>query len=140
MTKSSLVLAAALLTAAATTQAGELYTPQQYEQPASSLTRAEVKQSVLRAQQAGALAHNDVDLPGNGTLMSPNDRLAFGKTRAAAKADVLAARDRGELNHNDVDLPPVASGSVLTRQQVRADAIASRRLVPTAQGRNTIDY
>ena len=140
MSKLSLLLAALLATSAAAAQAGELYAPTQYEQPASGLTRAEVKQSVLRAQKAGELAHNDIDLPGNGTLMSPGDHLAFGKTRAAAKADVLAARERGELNHDDVDLPATVSGSVLTRQEVRADAIASRRLVQTAPGHNTLEY
>lgn len=140
MKKSSLLLVALLAGAAGAAQAGELYSPQQYEQPASGLTRAQVKQSVLQAQRAGQLQHNDVDLPGNGTLMSPDDRFAFGRTRAAAKADVLAARERGELNHNDVDLPAVATGSSLTRREVRAEAIASRRLVETTPGRNTIEY
>ncbi len=138
MIKSSLLLATVLAGAAFGAQAGELYSPQSYQQPASSVTRAQVRQSVLQAQKAGELQHNDVDLPGHGAS-SPDDR-AFGKTRAAARADVLAARERGELNHTDVDVPNVATGSSLTRQQVRADAIAANRAPRTAPGRNTIAY
>jgi hypothetical protein len=138
MNKLSLLLAGLLGAAAISAQAGELYAPQQFQDAPSGLTRAQVKQSVLAARKAGELNHNDVDLPGNGTLMSDND--AFGRTRASVVADTLAARNTGELEHNDVDLPNVAKGSVLTRQEVRADAIASRKLVNTAPGRNTIDY
>jgi hypothetical protein len=138
MNKSSLFLATLLGVAAISAQAGELYAPQQFQDPASTLTRAQVKQTVLQERKTGELDHNDVDLPGNGTLMTPTD--AFGKTRAAAQAEVLAARANGELAHNDVDLPNVANGSQLTRQQVRAEAIAARQLTKTAPGRNTIEY
>lgn len=133
MNKTSLLLAAVLGAAALTAQAGELYTPGQYQDAPSSLTRAAVKQSVLQARRAGELNHNDVDLPSN-------DTIAFGKTRTQVKGDVLAARSTGGLEHDDVDLPDVAKGSILTRQEVRADAVASRKLVNTTPGRNTIAY
>jgi hypothetical protein len=139
MNKPSLFLATLLGAAAISAQAGELYSPQQFQDPASTLTRAQVKQTVLQERKTGELDHNDVDLPGNGTLMTPTD--AFDKTRATAKSEVLAARAKGELAHNDVDLPNVATGtSQLTRQQVRAEAIAARQLTKTAPGRNTIEY
>jgi hypothetical protein len=138
MNKPSLFLATLLGAVAISAQAGELYAPQQFQDPASTLTRAQAKQTVLQERKTGELDHNDVDLPGNGTLMTPTD--AFGKTRAAAKAEVLAARANGDLAHNDVDLPNVATGSQLTRQQVRAEAIAARQLTKTAPGRNTIEY
>lgn len=134
MNKSSLLLAAVLGAAAFTAQAGELYTPGQYQDSASTLTRGQVKQSVLQARQAGELNHNDVDLP--------DDQAAapFGKTRAQVKSEVLAARATGGLEHNDVDLPNVAKGSVLTREQVRDENFASRNAVRRTPGRNTIDY
>ena len=133
MTKTSLLLAALLGAAVFTAQAGELYTPTQYQDAPSGLRRAQVKQSVLQARRAGELNHNDVDLP-------TEDVVAFGKTRAQAKSEVLAARSAGELNHNDVDQPAVATSSVLSRQQVRSEAVASRKSVQTAPGRNTIEY
>lgn len=134
MNKTSLLLAAVLGAAAVTAQAGELYTPGQYQDPPSTLTRAQVKQSVLAARRAGELNHNDVDLPDE--QATP----AFGKTRAQVKGEVAQARATGGLEHNDVDLPAVAQGSVLTRQQVRDENVASRNAVRTAPGRNTIDY
>jgi hypothetical protein len=133
MNKISILLASLLGAVAISAQAGELYTPAQYDAPASTLTRAQVKQSVLQARKAGELNHNDVDLP------SENE-LAFGKTRAAVKSEVLAARATGGLAHDDVDLPAVAKGSELTRQQVRDEYVASRKAINTAPGRNTIDY
>src|ERR1700712_3233650 len=84
MNKSSLFLATLLGFAAISAQAGELYPSPQFQDPASTLTRAQVKQTVLQERKAGELDHNDVDLPGNGTLMTPADQ--FGKTRAAAQA------------------------------------------------------
>jgi hypothetical protein len=138
MNKLSLLVATLLGAAAISVQAGELYSPPQYQDPAGTLTRAQVKQTVLQERRTGELDHNDIDLPGNGTLMTSDN--TFGKTRAAVKAEVLAARADGGLNHNDVDIPDVATGSVLTRQSVRAEAIASRQLVKLAPGRNTIDY
>jgi hypothetical protein len=139
MSKLSFLLAGLLGAASISAQAGELYTPQQYQDAPSTTTRAQVRASVLKAQRAGELNHNDVDLPGNGTLMTDSSK-EFGRTRADVKADVLAARVNGELEHNDVDLPNVARGSQLTRQQVRAEAIAARQSVRTAPGRNTIEY
>ena len=137
MNKRSLLLFALLGAAAVTAQAGELYSPAQYQDAPSTLTRAQMHRTVLQEQKAGELNHNDVDLPGNGTTMSNEP---FGRTRASVRADVRAARSSGGLDHNDVDLPNVARGSVLTRQEVKADAMTSRRLVQTAPGRNTIDY
>ena len=133
MNKTSILFAALLGAAAVTAQAGELYSPVQYQDPASSLTRAQVKQSVLQARKAGELNHDDVDQP-------DEQAVPFGKTRAQVKSETLAARATGGLDHNDVDLPNVARGSVLTRQEVRAEAIASRQLVKKAPGSNTIDY
>ncbi len=133
MNKTSLLLAALLGAAAVTAQAGELYSPNQYRDPTSTLSRAQVRQSVLQARRAGELDHNDVDQPDEQTV-------PFGKTRGQVKSEVLAARSTGGLDHDDVDLPNVATGSVLTRQQVRAEAVASRKLVKIAPGRNTIDY
>ncbi len=135
MNKSSLLLATLLGTTALTTQAGELYTPEQYQAPASAstLTRAQVKQSVLQERASGGLDHNDVDLPAPASV-------PFGKTRAEVRAEVLAARADGGLDHNDVDLPPVARGSALTREQVKAEAIAANKQSRHAAGRNTIDY
>ena len=133
MRKTSLLLAALLATAAASANAGELYTPGQYQDPTSNVTRAQVKQQVLQARRAGELNHNDVDLPSDGVV-------EFGKTRAQVRGEVLAARRTGGLDHNDVDLPDVAKGSALTRQQVREETFASRNAVRTAPGRNTIDY
>ena len=128
-------LAALLTSAGFAVQAGELYTPQQYQEPASTLTRAEVRQSVLQAQKAGALQHNDVDLP-------ETDVVAFGKTRAQVRQEVLAARATGGLEHNDVDLPNVAKGSALSREQVRDDYLATRKAQrqQPVSGRNTLDY
>ena len=133
-------LAALLATVGFAAQAGELYTPRQYQDPASTLTRAQVRQSVLQARKAGALQHNDVDLP-------ETDVVAFGATRAQVKQQVLAARANGGLEHNDVDLPGVARGSVLTRDQVRADYLASRKVQQpqpvagrSADGRNTLEF
>jgi hypothetical protein len=134
MNKTSIILAALLASAALTAQAGELYAPDPVSST-STLTRAQVKQQVLAARKAGELNHNDVDLPDFAT--NPD---AFGRTRASVKAETLAARATGGLDHDDVDLPNVARGSVLSRQQVRAEAVASRQLVKTAPGRNTIDY
>jgi len=134
MNKTSIVLAALLSAAALTAQAGDLYAPEQIPST-STLTRAQVKQQVLAARKAGELNHNDVDLP---ATAAGSD--AFGRTRASVKAETLAARATGGLDHDDVDLPNVARGSVLSRQQVRADAIASRQLVKTSPGHNTIDY
>jgi hypothetical protein len=132
------LLAAGVLAAAAmSAQADELYAPQQVS-AAGALTRAQVKQSVLAARRAGELDHNDIDLPGNGVLVPNED--AFGRTRASVRAETLAARNAGELEHNDVDLPNVAKGSVLDRGDVRNQAVASRQLVHTAPGHNTIDY
>ena len=133
MTKTSLLLAALIGTAAIAAQADELYTPNQVQAPASTLTRAQVKASVLRAQKAGELQHTDVDQP-------DYDTVTFGKTRAQVKAEVLAARRQGTLDHDDVDLPNMAKNALPTRQQVRENAIASRKLVNTTPGRNTIDY
>lgn len=133
MNKASLLLATLLGAAAITAQAGELYTPGQYQDPQSTLTRAQVKQSVLQARKAGELNHNDMDLP-------DEQATPFGKTRAQVKSETLAARPTGGLDHNDVDLPNVAKGSVLTRQEVRAEAVAARNAGRNAPGRNTIDY
>jgi len=133
----SLLAAGVLAVVAISAQAGELFAPQQF-QDSSTLTRAQVRQSVLAARRAGELDHNDIDLPGNGTSMSNQD--AFGRTRASVRAETLAARSDGELDHNDVDLPSVAKGAVLTRRDVRNEAVASRQLVHTAPGRNTIEY
>ncbi len=133
MIRTSLLLAALLGTASVTAQAGELYTPGQYQDPPSALTRAQVKQSVLQARKAGELHHNDVDLP-------DEQAAPFGKTRGQVKNETLAARAAGGLDHNDVDLPDVAKGSILTRDEVRAQAIAARRTGNTAAGRNTINY
>ncbi len=133
MNKTSILFAALLGAAAVTAQAGELYGPVQYQDPASSLTRAQVQQSVLKARKAGELNHNDVDLP-------DEQGVPFGKTRSQVKNETLAQRATGGLDHNDVDLPNVAKGSVLTRQEVRSEAVASRKLVKTAPGSNTIDY
>lgn len=130
---SSLLLSALLGAAAVAAQAGELYAPGQYQDPASSLSRVQVQQSVLQARKDGELNHNDVDLP-------DEQAAPFGKTRAQVKSATLAARSTGGLDHNDVDLPNVAKGSVLTRQEVRAGAVASRQLVKKAPGSNTIDY
>jgi hypothetical protein len=137
MNKYTLLVAGLLGAAALTAQAGELYQPQQYQDSTPSLTRAQVKQEVLQARRNGELNHNDIDLPGNGVSVPD---ASFGRTRASVQAETLAARRTGELEHNDVDLPNVAKGSVLSRQQVKAEAIASRQLVHTAPGRNTIDY
>lgn len=132
MTKTSLLFAA-LLATAATAQADELYTPN--VAPSAGLTRAQVHQQVLDARRAGELNHTDVDLPAPASNAD-----AFGRTRASVKAETLAARANGGLDHDDVDLPNVAKNSVLTRQQVRDDAVAARKLPRNAPGRNTIDY
>ena len=131
----TLLLSAALGLTVATAQAGELYTPAQYEEPASAstLTRAQVKQDVLRARAEGQLDHHDFDVPTPGAA-------TFARTRAQVKSETLAAAKAGELEHNDVDLPAVAKGSVLTRQQVKQEAIAARAQSRNAPGKNTIDY
>lgn len=136
MNKTAILLAALLGTATMAVQAQELYVPG-YQAPAngSTLSRDQVKQSVLQQSRNGGLSHNDVDLPAVAQPAEP-----FGKTRAQAKQEVLAARATGGLDHNDVDLPQVAKGSVRTRQEVRAEAIAANKLPRTAPGKNTIDY
>ena len=134
MNKSSLLLSALLGFAALSAQAGELYTPEQYQgQPASTVSRAQVKQSVLQARATGGLDHNDVDLPGF-------SRTLFEKSRAEVKQEVLAARANGGLEHNDIDLPAVAKGSMKTRQEVRSEYLAAKRESTNAPGRNTINY
>jgi hypothetical protein len=140
MNKISLLLAGLLGAAAISAQAGELYAPTQYQDAPGALTRAQVKQSVLAARRAGELDHNDIDLPGNGTLMTNDSRTEFGKTRAAVKAEVLAARADGELNHNDVDLPNVAKGSVLNRQDVKAEAVASTHAAKPVRSPSVVEY
>ncbi len=130
---SSLLFAAVIGAAAVSAQAGELYSPVQYQDAASTVSRAQVRQSVLQARKTGELNHNDVDQP-------DEQAVPFGKTRAQVKSETLTARSTGGLEHNDVDLPKVAKGSVLTRQEVRAEAIASRQLVKKAPGSNTIEY
>jgi hypothetical protein len=140
MNKISLLLAGLFGAAAISAQAGELYGPTQYQDAPGALTRAEVKQAVLAARRAGELDHNDVDLPGNGTLMTSDSRAEFGNTRAAVKADVLAARADGELNHNDVDLPNVAKGSVLNRQDVKTEAVASTRAAKPVRSPSVVEY
>ena len=133
MNKISLTFASLLGVAAVTAQANELYTPDSYQSPSSAVTRAQVKATVLQAQRAGELRHTDVDLP-------DNDVVVFGRTRAEVKGEVLAARRAGTLDHDDVDLPNVAKNALPTRGQVRETAVASRKLVKIAPGRNTIDY
>ncbi len=138
MNKTSLLLSALLgavvATAGITAQAGELYTPEQYQAPvASPASRIQVKQSVLNARASGALDHNDVDLPSV-------SQTSFGRTRAEVKQEVLAARGDGALDHNDVDLPAIAKGSITTRQEVRDEYLASRKHSTNAPGRNTINY
>ena len=124
MNRMSLLLSALLVTAGVASvgaQAGELYTPEQYQTPATSTaSRLQVKQSVLDARASGELDHNEVDLP---MYSHPS----FGKTRAELKQEVLAARADGSLQHNEVDLPAVAKGSVETRQQVKNEYLASRK-------------
>jgi len=131
----TLLLPAVLGFTVVAAQAGELYTPTQYEEPASAsaLTRAQVKQDVLRARAEGQLEHHDFDVPAA-------DTAPIGRSRAAVKSEVLAAAKAGELEHNDVDLPAVAKGSVLSRQEVKQEAIAARAQSRNAPGRNTIDY
>ena len=131
MNKLSFLLAGLAGAAVFSASAGELYSPQPYEEATHGLTRAQVKQSVLQARRAGELDHNDIDLPGNGTLMTGNRE--FGRTRASVKGEVSAARADGELNHNDVDLPTVAKTSVLDRSTVRAEATAGARAVKPAR-------
>jgi Domain of unknown function (DUF4148) len=135
MNKLSMVLAGGLLSAAVLgAQAGELYNPTQNQDQASGLSRAQVKADTLRAAKAGELRFGDVAV----TSVTPTPE--FGRTRADVKSQTLAARSTGALEHNDVDLPQVAKGSSLTRQEVKAEAVASRQLVKTAPGHNTIDY
>jgi hypothetical protein len=133
MTKTSLLFAALLATAAVTAQADELYTPNQVQ--STGLTRAQVKQQVLDARRNGELNHTDVDLPA-----PASNGETFGRTRASVKSETLAARSTGGLDHNDVDLPNMAKGSTLSRQQVRAEAVADRQLVTLTPGKNTIAY
>ena len=132
MNKTSVILATLLGAAAVTAQANELYTPDPYQSPSSAVTREQVKASVLRAQKAGELRHTDVDLP-------DTDVVGFGMTRAQVKGEVLAARRDGSLDHDDVDLPNGAKNALPARDQ-RENAVAARKLVNTAPGRNTIDY
>jgi hypothetical protein len=133
----SLLLSAALGLTVAGAQAGELYTPTQYEAPsaaaAPTLTRAQAKQEVQRARARGDFDHNDFAVPASADT-------PFGRTRADVKGEVLAARRTGDLEHDDVDLPAIAKGSVLTRQEVKQEAIAARQASRRAPGRNTIDY
>ncbi len=134
MNKTSLLLSALLGVAAITAQAGELYTPEQYQAPAASTnSRAQVKQSVLNARANGGLDHNDVDLPAYANT-------SFDKSRAEVRHEVLAARANGDLEHNDVDLPAIAKGSIKTRDEVRAEYFASRKQGINAPGRDTINY
>ena len=135
MNKSSLLLSALLAATLGTTTAtaGELYGPEQFQDPQGTLTRAAVKQTVLRDRATGALNHNDFDVPGVPTV-------GFAKSRAQVKGEVLAARATGGLEHDDVDLPAVAKGSYRTRQEVRSEAIAASRAPINAPGKNTIDY
>lgn len=136
MNKTSLLLSALLGVVTITAQAGELYTPEQYQGPAASTTsRAQVRQSVLNARANGGLDHNDVDLPASSGTSS-----AFGKSRAEVKSEVLAARASGDLDHNDVDLPAIAKGGIKTREEVRGEYFASRKQGTNAPGRNTINY
>ena len=134
MNKSSLLFSALLGVATITAQAGELYTPEQYQDPAASGTsRAQVRQLVLNARANGGLNHNDVDLP---AYTGPS----FDRSRAEVKREVLAARANGDLDHNDVDLPAVAKGGINTRDDVRREYLASRKQNTKAPGRNTINY
>jgi hypothetical protein len=133
----SILLAGLLGAAVFSAQAGELYSPQQYQDPASTLTRAQVKQEVLKERKAGDLQFGDVSAEDRGLVAKTPE---FGRTRADVKAETLAATKAHEVQFGDVQPVQVAKGSELTRQQVKAEAIAARQLTHTAPGRNTIDY
>jgi Domain of unknown function (DUF4148) len=133
----SMLLAGLLGAAVFSAQAGELYSPLQYQDPASTLTRAQVKQEVLKERKAGELQFGDVSAEDRGVVAKAPE---FGRTRADVKAETLAASKAGEIQFGDVQPTQVAKGSELTRQQVKAEAIAARQLTRTAPGRNTIDY
>ena len=133
----SRLLAGLLGAAVFSAQAGELYSPPQYQDPASTLTRAQVKQEVLKERKAGELEFGDVSAEDRGLVAKTPE---FGRTRADVKAETVAANKAGEIQFGDVQAVQVAKGSELTRQQVKAEAIAARQLTRTAPGRNTIDY
>ena len=136
MNKLSMVLAGGLLSVAVFgAQAGELYNPTQDQGSTTALTRAQVKAETVKAIKAGEVHFGDVAVTSDVA-----EKPAFGRTRQDVKSETLAARQTGDLEHNDVDLPQVAKGTALSRQQVKAEAVASRQLVHTAPGRNTIDY
>ena len=64
MKKTSLVLSALLALSGTAAQAGELYTPEQYQSvSASTTTRAEVRQELARARAMRQLTFGEVALP-----------------------------------------------------------------------------
>jgi hypothetical protein len=139
MNKISMLLAGLLGAAVFSAQAGELYSPQQFQDPQSTLTRAQVKQETLRAEKAGEIQFGDVAVPNNGQ-QGGTAAPEFARSRASVKAEAIAAQKAGELQFGDVGPIAVAKGSETTRAQVKAEAIATRQLTRTAPGRNTIDY
>ena len=86
MKNAPLLLSGLLALAGVTAQAAELYTPEQYLTPSvSTTTRAEAKQSVLRARATGTPETNETDQPQFvGTQID--------KTRAEVRNEYLAAR------------------------------------------------
>lgn len=123
MKHSSLILCGLLALSGIGAQAGELYTPEQYQAPSvSTTTRSEVKQATLRALAAHEVSFGDVDLP-------PIAANPVGRTRAEVKHEVLQARAAGELQFGDVDLPQVATVAAgRSRSEVRNELFASRKM------------
>ncbi len=122
MKKSSLILCGLLALSGIGAQAGELYTPEQYQSPSiSTTTRAQVKQETLRALAAREVSFGDVDLP----ILAAGP---VGRTRAEVKQEVLQARAAGELHYGDVDLPQFANVAVgRSRTEVRNELFAARK-------------
>jgi hypothetical protein len=132
MNKFSLILSGVLALSGVAANAGELYTPEQYQSvSASTITRAEVKQELARARAAGELTFGDVDAPRS--IAGPST-----KTRAEVKREVLQARAAHELHFGDVDFPNLASSDAAGKSpaKMRHEPFVARKAESRAHDGN----
>ena len=94
-------------------------------------TPANARRQPKRAVQPGSLTATSAIAPANASAIGHASRTPRANSKVQATCSLL---------HNAIDVPNVAQGSVLSRQQVRAETFASRNAVRTSPGRNTIDY
>ena len=110
-----------------------------------SLTRAEVRQSVLDARAAGRLAHAGTVAPEEEMRNAQAHPSTSTLTRAEQEVNVRQARAAGQLAHTGAAAPEEEmkyarahpSTSTLTRREVKAEVMEARAngmLIPAGEG------